>query len=175
MADIPFRLAVIKRLCELIETTDGPDHNGAPFDLTGKVYRGRTEFGTETQLPAVSVLESPNPDLGIFGGGKEALSENWTLLIQGWALDDKSNPSDPAYYLAAAVQQKIALTSLTKSDGSGRPVASQWYNLGSLDVMVEVGPSVVRPFDSKTSSRAFFYLPVRVSIARNVGEPYLAV
>ena len=175
MADIPFRLAVIKRLCDLIETAAGPDHNGNPFNLTGRVYRGRTEFGTETALPAVSVLESPNPDLGIFGGAKEALSENWVLLIQGWALDDKTNPLDPAYYLAAAVQQQLALTSLTKSDGSGRPVNSQWYQLGDLAVDVEIGPSVVRPFDSKSSSRAFFYLPIRVGLARNVGEPYLAV
>lgn len=175
MADIPFRLAVLKKLCELIETTDGPDHTGRPFDLTRKVFRGRVEFGTETALPAISVLESPNPDLGIFAGNKEVMAEKWVLLIQGWALDDKANPSDPAYYLAAAVTQKLALTSLMKSDGSARPVNKQFYQLGDLAVDVEIGPSVVRPFDSKTSSRAFFYLPIRVGLARSVSEPYLAV
>jgi len=175
MADIPFRLLVLKKLCELLETVDGPDHNGDPMNMVGKVFRGRIEFGTETELPAVSVLESPNPDIGIFAGDKEALSEKWVLLIQGWALDDKTNPSDPAYYLAAAVEQKLSLTLRTKSDGSGRPESKEWYKLGGLIGDLEIGPSVVRPFDAKTSSRAFFYLPIRVGLAQLVGDPYRSV
>lgn len=170
---IPFRLEVLKRLTALLEATTGDDHNDQPFSLVGKVYRGRIEFGQDTVLPAVSILEAPAPDIGRFAGANEAMAEKWTLLIQGWALDDKENPSDPAYYLAAAVQAQLAR--IVDLDDAGRPVDKPAHLLGKLVTDFELGPYVVRPFDTKTSSRAFFYLPVRVGLARNVNQPYLSV
>ncbi len=175
MADIPARLHVLKRLTELLEGVDALDHAGVPYNLVGKVYRGRTEFGDETTLPALSILESPSPDVGRFAGDGQAMTDTWVLLIQGWALNDPLNPSDPAYWLAAAVQKRLALLNAEKKDGSARPLDKEWYQLGGLLSKAEVGPSVVRPLDSKTSSRAFFYQPIRVGLAQYVIEPYLSV
>ncbi|SFD52450.1 hypothetical protein SAMN05216577_12837 [Pseudomonas citronellolis] len=173
MADlIPYRLLVLQRLTALLEGIDALDQNGQPYVLAGSVYRGRIEFGSDTPLPAVSILESPTPANGVFAGEAEVRSEAWVLLIQGWAVDDALNPSDPAYWLAAAVEQRLSLITATRDDGSGRPLDAVNYLLGKLIAGIEVGPHVVRPLDQKTSSRACFYLPVRVALARSIGEPY---
>lgn len=175
MIEIPTRLYVLQRLTALLEGTNGPDQFGVPYDLTGKVYRGRTEFGNETDLPALSILEAPSPDVGKFAGSYQAMSESWLLLIQGWAVNDMQNPCDPAYWLAAAVQQRLALIVAERSDGSARPLDKEWFNLGGLITQCEVGPSVVRPPEAKASSRAFFYQPIRVGLAQRVIEPYRSV
>lgn len=176
MADIPLRLVVLKRLTTLLEQINALDQNGVAYNLTGNVYRGRTEFGTETMLPALSILEAPAPALGNFAGenGGEAMRDTWLLLIQGWATDDKLNPSDPAYYLAAATVQQLAKITATRSDGSGRPADPVNHLLGGIIDKLEVGPYVVRPLDNTSSSRAFFYLPIRMGIAQLLSEPYLS-
>lgn len=175
MARIPFRLEVLKRLTDLLGGVYGEDIDGNPFDMSGRVHRGRIEFGTETLIPALSILESPNPDIGIFAGSGEAMADRWTLLLQGWARDDVDNPSDPAYYLAAAVQERLALVVATRDDGSGRPVDPTSFHLGGIVTDIEIGPYVVRPVDARTSSRAFFYQPIRVGLARDVDQPYHSV
>lgn len=43
---MPIRLEVLKRLCALIEVSQGEDHLGNSFNLAGSVYRGRVEFGS---------------------------------------------------------------------------------------------------------------------------------
>lgn len=174
MAKVPYRLAVLNALTGLLEMANGPDHMGQPFNLSGKVFRGRTEFGEETALPALSILESPTPDIGRFAGSGEAFADKWTLLVQGWAKDDKDNPSDPAYYLAAATLERLALITATRNDASGRPLDKQAYLLNGLLTDAEIGAYVVRPVDKQASSRAFFYLPIRLGLARDVGEPYLS-
>lgn len=175
MAEVPLRLYVLQRLTALLEGTNGPDQTGTPFNLVGSVFRGRTEFGNETELPALSILEAPSPDVGRFAGDGQAINESWLLLIQGWAKNDMHNPCDPAYWLAAAVQQRLALISAERNDGSARPLDKEWYKLGGLLTSCDVGPSVVRPPDAKTSSRAFFYQPIRVGLAQRVVEPYRSV
>lgn len=174
MSDIPYRLAVLQRIATLIEGTTGPDHLGQPFNLTGRVYRGRTEFGTDTEIPAISILESPNPDIGKFAGAGEAMAESWVLLIQGWAVDDARNPSDPAYYLAAAVTQQLSRIVAMKGGGSSSEKYPEDYMLGKLVTSFQIGPSVVRPLDKNASSRAFYYQPVRVGLASTLNQPYLS-
>lgn len=173
MADIPFRLAVLQRLTALLEQTSGLDHEDIPYNLVGQVFRGRTEFGNETALPALSILEAPNPDIGTFAGENEVYRDTWVLLIQGWSKDDKANPSDPAYYLAAAVQKQLGRIMTMRDDGSGRPLDKINWMLGETIAGIQVGPYVVRPIDKAESARAFFYLPVRISLAQSIDQPYL--
>lgn len=172
MADFPLRLDILKRLVALLELTEGLDQAGVPFDLTGKVFRGRTEFGDEQLLPALSILEAPTPDIGTFAGAFEARNSSWVLLLQGWAKDDKLNPSDPAYYLQAAVESQLAKVNAKSANGLRRALYPEFYLLGDTITQLEIGPPVVRPLDKSTSSRAFFYQPIRVGIAEYVGEPY---
>lgn len=167
---IPIRLSILKALTKLLEETTGPDHEGNPFVLTGQVFRGRTEYGDETSLPAISILEAPTPDIGRYAGDKTSMADTWTLLLQGWAKDDKINPSDPAYFLAAAMQAQLA--KVVSMDNAGRPVDKINYMLGGRATSFEIGPSVVRPVDARASSRAFCYMPIRVGVAQELAQPY---
>lgn len=174
MNSTPIKLAVLQRLTALLEQTTAWDESGQPYDLVGHVWRGRTEFGTETDIPALSILEAPTPDVGIFAAEGAMRSEQWMLLIQGWAKDDQANPSDPAYYLAAAVEAQLSKIMAIKPGGSGRAMYPDAHMLGGTIHGIEVGGTVVRPIDNKASSRAFFYLPVRIRLAIELADPYLS-
>ena len=164
MAD-SYRLTVLKALCahlELIATDD--------FNLSGAVFRGRAIYGEEAPPTMLSLLEAPRPDFPIFGGvNNEARSEEWQLLLQGWTKDDKINPTDPAYGLMDAVEQHLGLIVATKR-GSGLPVNPDAYMLGGRITRFSFGPGVVRPPTEGVSSRAFFYLPIKLGLASVVGQ-----
>lgn len=169
----PARLLVLKALAAHLSGVYGTGPDGEPFDLTGKVFRGRSEFGVDSPIPMLSILESPRPDTGVYGGNNEVRVEGaWNLLLQGWVDDDSENPTDPAHWLMAAVEERLGLIVAKKKDGSGRPVDQAAYHLGGHIVSLEYGPGVVRPADGKVSSKAFFYLPVRIALASSVYEPY---
>ncbi|HBN9515488.1 TPA: hypothetical protein L3889_000493 [Pseudomonas aeruginosa] len=174
MADFPLRLLVLKRLTEHLEGVYGHDENGNPYDLRGRVFRGRTVFGADTPLPALSILEAPRPDTPIYGGEEEAQHErNWALYLQGWVDEDKANPTDPAHWLMAAVDQRLGLiVRETKGGGRPKPVDPVAHHLGGLISGFRYGPGVVRPADNQVSSKAYFYMPVQVGLATYVGEPY---
>lgn len=167
----PTRLLVMQRLCALLEETPLVV-NGKSTDLTGAVVRGRNIIGEEQKpLPMLSILEAPRPDVASFAGEEGFMRhDKWTLLIQGRALDDKLNPSDNAYWLEAAVEERLSQIMATKRSGS--PEFPAVYMLGGLITTFEIAPPVVRPPDDKVSAAAYFFLPIRVGIAVNVGSPY---
>lgn len=170
MADTK-KLAALKVLSSwLAGITPG---NGYEFDLSGPaaISRGRTIIGADTPLPSLSILESPKPDVGLFAGFRGyTFSEDWLLLVQGWVADDKANPTDPAYALAAAVQKR--LSGLIAEKASGSPVNPDVYMLGGRAATILIGPYVVRPPENQVSSKAFFFLPLRVGIQTDVSQPY---
>lgn len=167
MAD-PYRLRVLKALTCHLEGIS--PELGYDYELKGAVYRGRTVVGEDMKVPALSILESPRPDFGAYVGEDQARSEGWALLLQGWVEDDKKNPTDPAYRLASAVENRLALIVLERDDGSGRPLDTLAYMLGrqedghTLISKFQFGPPVVRPPD-QSSSKAFFYMTLRVGLA----------
>ena len=134
--------------------------------------RGRHVIGNEqTPLPALAILEAPRPDVADYADEEAFMRhDKWTLLIQGRALDDKLNPSDTAYWLEAAVEERLSQVIATKSSGTAKYPAV--YMLGGLVTSFEIAPPVVRPPDDKVSAAAYFFLPIRVGIAANVGSPY---
>ena len=174
MMKIPKRLLVLQRLTTLLEQTTY-EFNGQQLSLKGAVFRGRNLIGEESKpWPAVSILESPQPDTPFFAGTERvASSDRWTLLLQGIAENDMLNPSDAAYYLYAAVELQLHKIIATKSSGS--PAFPEHHLLGSSITGLETFPPVVRPPDDKASAAAFFFLPVRVGIATLVGQPYTQV
>lgn len=169
MAD-PKKLAVLKALSTwLAGITPG---NGYAFDLSvpKAVSRGRTIIGADAPLPSLSILESPKPDVGQFAGIQgRVFNEDWLLLVQGWVADDKDNPTDPAYALAAAVHQR--LYGLIETKASGMPANHDDYMLGRRASTLLIGPYVVRPPENQVSSKAFFFLPLRVGIQTDVSAP----
>ncbi|WOK01456.1 tail terminator [Pseudomonas phage UF_RH7] len=175
MAEIPRRLLILQRLSEHLKGIT--PLNGYNYDLSQSVYRGKRMFGAETQLPAVSIIESPRPDVGVYTGtGDEQRSENWVLLVQGWVedTDDLVNPTDAAYYLAAAVEERLTMIMAKKAKGTRpMPVYPDLYRLGGLITDLQLSPAVVSQPQDEISSKAFFYLPVRIGLAADVGQPYV--
>lgn len=163
------KLVILKRLTDHLKTiVPDADHD---FDLSSGVYRGKQQFGEEAPLPALSILENPRPDHGLLGGEHGiAYKEDWVLLLQGWVKDDHENPTDPAYNLMAAVEKK--LSELIDIDDNGEPLYPSVYLLGGLIVELRVGPGVCRPPQEGLSSKAFFFLPLTLTLSYSIAEPY---
>ena len=162
MAD-SYRLVALKRLTDHLKGIT--KLAGYDYDLAGAVFRGRTLFGEGDPIPMISILESPRSDAGLFAGDNAARKEDWSLLIQGWAHDDPVNPTDPAYGLMDAVEQRLSRL-ISVSGATGNPDYPDEYLLGRSVADVTVLPGVVRPPMEQVSSKAFFYLPIRLSLVK---------
>lgn len=170
----PFRLTILKRLTALLDTRIGPA--GCDFDMIGKVFRGRIVFGQQIALPYLSVLERPvaavsGREIPVAGDGVLSINQ-WLLFIQGFIADEQQAPTDQAYRLLAAVQHRLAL--ISKKGSMGLPVDPDAYMLGdNVADFQQLGP-VVRPPEAETSDVAYFYLPVVLTLAHDVSQPFEA-
>lgn len=163
MAD-SYRLLALKALTAHLEGITKA--NGYDFDLDGNVFRGRPLFGQDDPIPMLSILEAPRNDAGQYAGeNKRARKENWSLMIQGWAHDDKRNPTDPAYALLDAVENRLFRLTQT-DDNSGNALYPDEYLLGNTISGITIYPGVVRPPMENVSSKAFFYLPIEFEIVQ---------
>ena len=167
----PKRLAVIMALQNLLGQISTAD--GDAFDMAGRVRRNRILFGQDVtgNPPALSILEAPKPDDGLFGGEQKGhRSDVWTLLVQGIVEDDKRDDNaDNAYFLCQDVERRLARIMAVKS-GSGTPKYPDAYLLGGMISAVEIAPPVVRPPEAGVSDNAFFYLPIKLTISVEIGE-----
>lgn len=157
------QLTILKRLTEHIAgITPGA---GYDYDLTDKVFRGRSRFGADEPLPFVSILESLRPDQQPIpaGEGKQRRLDDWELLVQGWVDENREFPTDDLYNLKAAIEKRLAEV-MTE----GSPV----YRLGNLISELRIGPGVVRAATPQVGGAEAFYLPLRVSYAINVADPF---
>lgn len=166
MAD-PIRLTVLKKLTTHLAGIATIDGNN--YDLEDAVFRGRTIFGDNDPLPMLSILEAPRAEGSIYAGNFEVKSDKWQLLIQGWTDDDAENPTDNAYLLADDVEKRLGMIIAMRPDNSGRALYPTIYLLEGSIINLEFGPPIIRPPMEQVSSKAFFYLPVTLSLASEVG------
>ncbi len=159
-------------LSKLIEkaAVELEDEQGVPVtSLRDRVFRGRESFGENDPLPMVSLLEPP---LSIERIASQPDNPNaagaWDILIQGWAVDDKDNPTDPAYRLAAWVVQTLAKE---RTKMRGRPGSKNYLGLGDRITEIKVGAPVVRPADFP-SANACFYLLITLQIVEDMEDPF---
>lgn len=166
------RLTILKEITELLQgitLANGYQHDLSTVDDVVRVYRGRTSFGNETDLPALNILEPLNPDRepAVTDQGAQQ-KDKWVLLIQGWALDDEANPTDAAHYLMADVKKRLA--EMTRESDHYQP-KNPLYMLGGMVAGVFIEPGTVRPPD-ENSSRAFFYLRIVLDVTEYLIDPY---
>ncbi|MFL0802451.1 MAG: hypothetical protein K6L81_01950 [Agarilytica sp.] len=86
--------------------------NGFSHELNGQVYRGRTAFSKEDDMPVVTILERPAFDSEPqYVGSADQRKTVWELIVQGFtAVEDHNNPTDRAYELLADI--RLALSSV---------------------------------------------------------------
>jgi hypothetical protein len=159
------QLRILKKLTDHLELTSG--YAGI------KCHRGVLVVSAKDVQDCLSILEAPRPVVGQPAGhGGHRRNETWTLLVQGWPKDDKSNPSDPAYNLKAAVEQWLYRI-IAQDDKTGLPVYPDLYLLGGDIGSMTIGQGVVRPPEQEAASRlAMFYLPLILEIATDISNPY---
>lgn len=144
--------------------------NGFNTDSKG-THRGRTVFGSETDVPFLAIMESPRSDISNWGGEQNTVSkDSWTLLIQGFvSAAGQEHPTDAAYLFLADVEKQLGKISEQKKNGMGGGVYPDYYLLKGLILAIELDPPVVRPSgDDISSQHAYFYQPVRLTIIRDL-------
>ena len=182
----PTKLIIAKKLTDLLRQEIGPE--GCMFDMRSvprqddpnviqhRVFRGRTDFGDSDPVPCISILEAPldprsQTEVASAGYNREMQINEWLFFIQGWIVDDKENPTDPAYRLAGAIEWQLGKVYATNSRGNA--TYPDIYMFGRLVSAIRVGQSVVRPPDD-LSSYAYCYLPVVLTLAGDVSKPFQA-
>jgi len=176
VADSPVRLdklIIMRRLTAMIESvTDFSyvDEEGVTrsvtYDLTGRVYRGRKTVSVVDAKDAVSILEAPRSIVGDPAGLEGVLrGEPWTLNIQGWPVEDRENPSDPAYVMAAAVRQRLS-SLIAVSRETGEAVNSDEFRFGNIVNSVAFGATIVVPPTEGLSAVTFWYIPLIISLVQ---------
>lgn len=163
IAPEPKQLRILKKLCAHLAQT--PGYEGI------KVHRGKSIITAGEANDTLSILEAPRPIIGSPAGeaGLRRL-ESWTLLVQGWPVDDRENPSDPAYYMKAAVERWLTLIVAESPNGVQRK--DDLYRLGGDIASMIIGQGVVRPPEDASSRLAMFYLPLILEVTTNVSDPY---
>lgn len=178
---LPTRLAILTALCDVLANPTPGDTNDAYGIIP--VYRGRAILGEDIKvsLPCCAIIESPisDPSVQFVGDDEEMRKDKLTLLIQGRAVDTLNDSadlsvqsSDVAYWLEAAMETRLARIQANFRGTATYPLD---YRLGNLITSFEIGAPVVRPPEQKLSATAFFFLPVRVGIAKQSDQPYTTV
>lgn len=165
MSTEPFRLRVLKALCDTLETITLD--NGFQHNMANSVFRGRMRYGPRDPLPMISILEAPIPlDVILSRGANPNSSGNWELLIQGFVKDDFENPSDPAHHLMAEVKAVLATEKLRRNDRQ-----PDMFGMGGRVLEMQIGQGSVRPPD-EVSDKAFFWLTLTLRLAEKLDKPY---
>lgn len=173
----PIRLEVQKRLSELLRGITPAagyktDFSGAEGSADNKVFRGRAIFGDGDPLPMLSILEVPIPiDQRPPPGDSTYSSGGWELMIQGFAVDDRENPTDPAHVMLADVKQRLAEERKKLSWSPALGPTTGVLGFGRLITDVRIGVGVVRPPD-EVSAKAYFWLTFELDLAEDLADPY---
>lgn len=167
------RLYVLKALRNFFATEITPA-NGYDHDLSvaGSVIRGRRVIGSGDPLPCISILEDLDPDRLPASAGHltRVVKFNLNLLIQGWAQDDKSSPTDACYNLMADVGKAMWKLMDDSSPHYLLPVTVGDTTYLLIDeIRAEAG--TVRPGDQPTEL-AFFWRKVALVMTERPAEPY---
>lgn len=167
----PFRLRVLKALSASLEQITTA--NGYTHDMTGKVFRGRAFYGEGDPIPLISILEPPLPiDQLRSPLGSGASSGEWDIMIQGFVMDDKENPTDPAHRLMADVRKALAQERKKRSARNNEPRIFGLDPKSKHQVEdIFVGPGVVRPAD-EISAFAYFWLTMTIKLVEDLELPY---
>lgn len=170
MADA-LRLRIMKALTAVIERARIAD--GFKHDLEGRVFRGRLFYGEKDPVPMISILETPlQPATTPRPPDSQTQADTWELVIQGWVDDDRLNPTDPAYNLAADVRKTLSDEKDRASRRTpGGPPANDLLGLGNDVLNITIGQPVCRPPDD-LSAKAYFWITVRLTLAEDLSNPY---
>ena len=168
------RLVTLKRLTDYLGD-EVSLANGYKHNLANSVFRGRMFTTNDDPLPLVTILENIDPDRYPRFAADErdagVAKTSWIVLIQGWAVDDKLNPTDPAYELMADVRKALAKLVRRPSPTSG-DLENPNFHLGGVIAGMTMEPGIARPPIEQVSAKAFFWMRVVLKFVEDQNDPY---
>lgn len=131
--------------------------NGYSADVGQNVFRGRTLFGDDDPVPFISILEDPiGEDLEFAPETGKTSQGPYVLMVQGFAKDDKENPTDTADDLLEDI--KTVLREVRGEAGHEKRIF-QFPQQAPTVLNMEFGGGVVRPSD-ELSAKAYCWVRV---------------
>lgn len=158
-----FRLTVLKALTAALEQIT--EANGYQHTMTGAVFRGRIRLDETDPWPALTINEPPQLAESLPAPETASSRTVLTLLIQGFVKDDPAHPTDPAYLLLADVQKRLAQEKI-RDDGF------DILGFGERVLSLLIGQGVVRPPDELVSPSSYFWLPITLTFAERLDDPF---
>lgn len=155
----PIRLQVLKGATAIL--ADIKPENGYRTDVQAAV-RGRAVFNSQFDpWPFISIMEDPNELDNILDtrSGEEALT-NLKLIIQGYAIEDVENPTDPAYYLLADIQKAFS-DEIRRNGGRGESHPNL-FGMGTTVSRIVIGSGAVLPSHAEISDVPWCIVPVSI-------------
>ena len=133
-------------------------------------WRGRSQFGQETDIPFLALMESPRSDIADWATEDNTVSKDaWTLLIQGFvSANGQEHPTDAAYIFLHDVETQLGKITATRSNGFSGGQYPEYFMLNGMITKLELEPAVVRPGGDDVSPMAYFYQPVRLTLVRDL-------
>jgi hypothetical protein len=144
--------------------------NGYQFDLEGSVFRGRTGFGDESQLPCLGIYEL-RPEEG-FRADETVQVDDWFLAIQGYVTADDTHPTDSADNLLADVKKCLGVVMRPDTPVSRNPNYFFGFGDDGISDMKIDGGVVFPPSTTEVTSAASFILRVTLKIVDEAEDPY---
>lgn len=175
----PFRLRVQKAIATALSQIN--EAGGYSVNLTGKVFRGRLIFGDNDPVPMISIIEPPLPNEMRPSPLVSAAEDGWwDIIVQGFVRDDRDNPTDPAHVAMADVKKRLAQELARKGPGSALrqpdPFGVSFNADGTTRKnrieQFKIGAGVVRPPEEAVSTKAYFWLTLKLKIVEDNSDPF---
>lgn len=175
----PFRLRVQKAIAAVIAEISIAD--GYQLDLAGSVFRGRLIYGDNDPVPMISIIEPPLPNEMLPSPMLSTTEDGWwDIIVQGFVKDDRENPTDPAHVAMADVKKRLTKEIKRKGEGAERnqpnPFGVNYDEAGARRKNVieqfKIGAGVVRPPEEAVSTKAYFWLTLRLKIVEDNLDPF---
>lgn len=167
----PKQLDILKKMTAHLEAIT------VPQAMTGLVYRGHRTFGEDQICPFLNIIEHLDPDIAIQRAGENDFTrtETWILLIQGFVYSAAEQyPTDEAYILKANVESRLYRLIATVEGDPQFP--SEYLLLGVDNGVISdiaIGPGVVSGPREGVSDKAFFYLPVGITLITDLSDLFV--
>ncbi len=175
----PFRLRVQKAIAAAISEISVAD--GYALDLADSVFRGRLIYGDNDSVPMISIIEPPLPNEMRPSPMVSTVEDGWwDIIVQGFVRDDRENPTDPAHVAMADVKRRLAMELKRKGTGANArqpdPFGVNFNADGStrrnIIEQFKIGAGVVRPPEEAVSTKAYFWLTLRLKIVEDNLDPF---
>lgn len=169
------QLAILKFIVAHLEGIIYGDYDdtGEHATLAGRVFVGKLLFSAKEPTPFLSILEGKRPDIQPDFVGADNLQrlEQWHLMLQGWITDDANHPLDNLYRLKGVVEERLAQLVQVVPETGNAAFPALYLCARMIDTM-SIGPGVVRPSTDEEGGTEAFYLPMVITFAMNVADPF---